>query len=737
MNQTSRVIATTNAAALAAGLVALAGIASGQDSTSNNANGGNGLPGDALSPWTGSLNRTNYVVDLSPLTTAAGTRFGIAPIMKSGRTNPNSKFTALNGASSISQTIRSAAYPAASYSAWTQPTAGVSPTDNNTALNTTVSPTGTATVFAAGFMDFDEVLIGATSVFTNQMYGGLIAFDPGAPSRLYVSRVNAAVNAASAALDRSQFGYGGIDADGNLCFRADSFGSAGSAATLLQGDNYFRVRLPARTTIVNLIDNAGGAQASATDWPLQRNTVTHTTPSALPADLAGRPFIVGADFVGNARLESSPNTTTSATTHRPGTLDHRGAISVSGRPVFASTVATGAVLTRAASGGGKTDSLSIFGLDSAGAVATARTISIPATIRDSCDSFAWPIAGGDFRNYDSQVTFRGGTGPVAVTKDQIGNALAAAVLYNGGITGSANPFNAIAAARFDPALSNSAVSWTLIAWVNSSNFTGKELVGDFGMDGAPNTGDTGEGDGVINNFDAPIGRLAAASELGTGLSGPSLSAPTFDSAGNAYFISAVSLKKRTGPTIQNEFKIALVRAVYSPANFCYTLDVVLEAGQAIHGQNSDRNYQIAALNLADSDSISTAAPWSGSAMQIPWNNNSISVPESSPVNLGGLVLSARILYDVNGDGNFRDPTAIGGDTASPDEAYNVVLYVGNTTVPRCVADYNADGGIDGGDVEAFFIDWSDGLTGADVNEDGGVDGADVEFFFSRWEQGSC
>jgi len=56
---------------------------------------------------------------------------------------------------------------------------------------------------------------------------------------------------------------------------------------------------------------------------------------------------------------------------------------------------------------------------------------------------------------------------------------------------------------------------------------------------------------------------------------------------------------------------------------------------------------------------------------------------------------------------------------------------------RCVGDYNGDGGIDGNDVEAFFIDWEDGQTIADVNEDGGVDGGDVELFFLRWEAGVC
>jgi hypothetical protein len=55
----------------------------------------------------------------------------------------------------------------------------------------------------------------------------------------------------------------------------------------------------------------------------------------------------------------------------------------------------------------------------------------------------------------------------------------------------------------------------------------------------------------------------------------------------------------------------------------------------------------------------------------------------------------------------------------------------------CYADYNQDGGVDGADVEAFFIDWSNGANGADVNADGGVDGGDVETFFIAWANGTC
>jgi murein DD-endopeptidase MepM/ murein hydrolase activator NlpD len=59
------------------------------------------------------------------------------------------------------------------------------------------------------------------------------------------------------------------------------------------------------------------------------------------------------------------------------------------------------------------------------------------------------------------------------------------------------------------------------------------------------------------------------------------------------------------------------------------------------------------------------------------------------------------------------------------------------TFPFCPADFNADGGVDGGDVEAFYMSWEQADPRADVNQDGGVDGADVESFFMVWEAGGC
>ena len=57
--------------------------------------------------------------------------------------------------------------------------------------------------------------------------------------------------------------------------------------------------------------------------------------------------------------------------------------------------------------------------------------------------------------------------------------------------------------------------------------------------------------------------------------------------------------------------------------------------------------------------------------------------------------------------------------------------------PACPADYNQDGGVDGGDVESFFTDWENSAGCADTNADGGIDGGDVEAFFVVWQAGGC
>ena len=111
---------------------------------------------------------------------------------------------------------------------------------------------------------------------------------------------------------------------------------------------------------------------------------------------------------------------------------------------------------------------------------------------------------------------------------------------------------------------------------------------------------------------------------------------------------------------------------------------------------------------------------------------------------GGVVL-ADIPGRIGGSGTrtlqllANDPTLAGsydlliqnacGSTVSA--VVQVVTGIGT----ECPADFNQDGGVDGSDIEHFFIFWQQGDAFADVNQDGGIDGADVEAFVNAWELG--
>jgi hypothetical protein len=192
--------------------------------------------------------------------------------------------------------------------------------------------------------------------------------------------------------------------------------------------------------------------------------------------------------------------------------------------------------------------------------------------------------------------------------------------------------------------------------------------------------------------------------------------------------------------------MALVRGIYNESTFCYTLEVVTEMGQVFAGVNSATNYQIQILNLADADSVSSASVWSSSATQQAWNAlEPAGMPQNDPRQLGGLVLSARVCYDRDGDGTFEDPTVMGNNAASQDESYNVVLYIGPVVPAQGCgsSDFNADGdfGTDQ-DIEAFFAclagQCCPDCGSGDFNADGdfGTD-QDIEAFFRVLAGGTC
>jgi len=65
-----------------------------------------------------------------------------------------------------------------------------------------------------------------------------------------------------------------------------------------------------------------------------------------------------------------------------------------------------------------------------------------------------------------------------------------------------------------------------------------------------------------------------------------------------------------------------------------------------------------------------------------------------------------------------------GSTNSPTTQLNV-----------CIGDFNCDGGIDGPDIESFFVAWSAAAPYADVDASGGIDGTDIFLFLERWASG--
>jgi hypothetical protein len=62
---------------------------------------------------------------------------------------------------------------------------------------------------------------------------------------------------------------------------------------------------------------------------------------------------------------------------------------------------------------------------------------------------------------------------------------------------------------------------------------------------------------------------------------------------------------------------------------------------------------------------------------------------------------------------------------------------GGSCCPACAADYDDNGGVDGGDLSSFFADFEAGESCADVDGNGGVDGGDLSMFFTVFEAGGC
>ena len=132
------------------------------------------------------------------------------------------------------------------------------------------------------------------------------------------------------------------------------------------------------------------------------------------------------------------------------------------------------------------------------------------------------------------------------------------------------------------------------------------------------------------------------------------------------------------------------------------------------------------LYMVDTSDATDTSPLASLASQPPVPARKTLLWSASVNNLEGLALGPALA----GPGRCLLGIIDDGDPISVNALVSLRL-----TFPSCAADFNADGGVDGADIDAFFAAWEQGL--ADVNSDGGVDGDDVGAFFALWESGGC
>lgn len=529
-------------------LVIVAGLAApamAQDSISNNANGGNGLPGDALN-WTDSLSqRSRYVVESQRLTTSWGVKFGIVPLVKTNRptnaTQTTAFFNNLAGSFGLSRTQRVANFRGTSYTYWQAATAGLNPTQNDQSQNySPLTPSGTSFQFGAFVNQFGAA--DAPSSTVNSSIGAVVNYAPDNIRRFFVDRSLLAASSATgnASDNNGSLSTGAADSNGLFTLRADNNGGNSATTQRIQGQNVLRANLLARSSAINVLSGSGtstvAADAAASSFVVNGYTGgTISIPSMLPASLAqgGNARYLGPDFNKSFEYESvvgNPVTilppassylaTVSTTSGQPiGATypDHRGSICVYPGSLFGGgSVATAAVLARSGAEGPNNDYVSIWGVNNDASITAGKVYALPVptsitmnrspatdnspigpTIFQTITNPAFPPTvitptsitfSGALAGHQGATAFQGGNSQVAIGKDLQGRGLVAGLYYesfaipNSDVTPTPN--NAIIVGRFDP--NNPAgIQWTVVAWTYANGSTVSEC------DGTPIRGDWG------------------------------------------------------------------------------------------------------------------------------------------------------------------------------------------------------------------------------------------------------
>jgi len=615
------------------------------------------MPGDAVSAYELNEQVNDFVVDKATFSSGWGNTYGLAPLMKGSELTAGGGqfFTQLMSAQAVSRdTLSGVPFARDSYMYWNAQGFGI----HNNPLNSdpgaaidTSSMTGSQ--FAAMFSEFTYGL--------NNTVGALVNYDPDVPGRLYVSRVYAAQNSPDYTCSLSQHGVGSVNAAGDLVIRADGYGGVdGCGLVNTTGNNYWSIELAQRANGgLNILHDGGATDAGASTRVISNSADVAVTPAIMPD---GR--LLGTTFSGQYVWEDPMGTANFSFAHLPAAATStRGSLSFSTEAfpgIFGASATGGTAALVGMDANMEFSMLVLWGVAANGAPVGSLQLDLPAVMLDN--STGWPsdtLGTGplQFGNHGSQTPFRGGNGQIAVGRDRSGNMLVAAVVNhpdNASTTGNNQDTQLMGVARVAP--DGSTTEWAVAGYCDTSMGlagTGKPLL-------------DGPGGGVA-------GRLVSLDNVtGGGVMGPSLGCPMIDAAGNLFFTAG--LEVFSGANVDPGS--GLVRAVYDEATFSYELELIFDTGLSVHGPNSDADYQLRYLDIADSNSISSAGAFSGNIQSGTFNDVDLAtLTNEHPHTLRGLILNMQIVYDADNDGDFEVQTGSSGVPNSSDEDYRVVLYL--------------------------------------------------------------